>query len=467
MSSSRPEPQRRHTSVRLTAWYAAVFIVSSLILFGLAYFLLSATVREHDRRAVSEKVREYASIAQSQGLSSLLSIIHQEEGDEAVTDYFIRIDAGGTTIVRVAPPWWPDGPKHVAPSDVSDSVRWDLWPSQDGEALAEVAIRSIAGGATLFVGMDAADREELLGNFQKIFLLVVLLTGLMGIIGGSILAHRTLRPISDLIQTVSAIDHGSMDARVPSRGGSGELDGLVQLFNGMLDRIKSLVTGMRETLDNAAHDLRTPLTRMRMGIESALQRSSDPGACREALLDCAEECERIMTMLETLMDISEAETGVMQLSFRSTDLAGLVEEAAEAYRYIAEEKGVSLAVDLPERIFALVDPARVRQVLANLLDNAVKYTPAGGRVSVSLAQTEDRALLVVRDTGLGISAADMPRIFERLYRADRSRTFRGLGLGLSLVRAVLKAHGGEISVDSEPGKGSAFTVSLPLRPSAL
>jgi len=178
-------------------------------------------------------------------------------------------------------------------------------------------------------------------------------------------------------------------------------------------------------------------------------------------MDIAEENERIRTTLTTLMDISEAETGTMRLAIKRVDMAGLIEESVEIYEYLAQEKGIILVSDSCPGLYAMADAGRVRQVLANLLDNALKYSKPGGQVYVQGWAKEGKVSVMVRDEGEGIPEEDIPRIFERLYRGDKSRSHRGLGLGLSLVRAVLKAHGGDIKVKSQVGRGSDFVFSLP------
>jgi signal transduction histidine kinase len=271
-------------------------------------------------------------------------------------------------------------------------------------------------------------------------------------------------PIRQLTQTVRRIIRtGQTDARVPVEGIAGDaIDELTVLFNAMLDKIEALVAAMRGALDNVSHDLRTPLTRLRGTAEMALAAPADPERYREALADCVEETDRVLVMLNTLMDISEAESGAMHLRREPVSLRAIVERALELYRDVADAKGVTLAAGALDDVVVTADRTRLEQVAANLIDNAVKYTPSGGHVEVDVAHTGKRATLRIRDSGPGIPSDELPRIFDRLFRGDRSRAERGLGLGLSLVKAIVQAHGGTVEVESEGGRGSTFTVSLPV-----
>ena len=296
-----------------------------------------------------------------------------------------------------------------------------------------------------------------------LFIVVIALTG------GWLATQSALFPIRRLTLAVQRIIRtGRTDARVPLGGTGDAIDELTSLFNTMLDKIEGLVTAMKGALDNVSHDLRTPLTRLRGTAEMAL--ASPPAGdgaqqvehYRERLADCVEESDRVLVMLNTLMDISEAESGTMQLRREPVPLAEVVARAIDLYRDVADAKGVTLALAAaPADSVVTADRTRLEQVAANLIDNAVKYTPPGGRVDVEVRRDADAAVLRVRDTGPGIPADELPRIFDRLFRGDTSRTERGLGLGLSLVKAVVEAHGGTVEVSSEVGRGSTFSVSLP------
>jgi signal transduction histidine kinase len=273
-----------------------------------------------------------------------------------------------------------------------------------------------------------------------------------------------LAPIRQLIGTVeNVITTGQMNERMPLPEKNDEISRLARLFNDMLEKNETLIRRMREALDNVAHDLRTPLTRLRGVAELALQGEPDATTCRDALLDAMEESDRVLTMLNTLMDISEAETGLMKLDLRPVPLDEVVSEVSELFEFVAQDKSIRVTTAVPSNLIVRADRNRLRQVLVNLLDNAIKYTPSGGRVEISAKSGGDEVVITVKDTGEGIPTEEVPRIWERLYRGDKSRSQRGLGLGLSLVRAIINAHGGGIEVQSTVGKGSNFTIHLPNR----
>jgi signal transduction histidine kinase len=257
------------------------------------------------------------------------------------------------------------------------------------------------------------------------------------------------------------LDEDDVGARVPDAAGSGELAVLARQLNTLLDRNAVHVRVLRETLDNLAHDLRTPLTRLRGTAEIALRNEVDPAESRSALAACVDETDRVLHLLEVLLDVSAAEAGALSLRHEPIDMAVLAIRAADLYREVAEQKRITVGVEASGAAPMEGDPVRIGQALSNLVDNALKYTPEEGRVVIATATEPGSVVVTVSDSGPGVPAGERDAVWRRLYRGDASRSQRGLGLGLTLVRAVAEAHGGSASVGEAPGGGALFQLRFP------
>jgi heavy metal sensor kinase len=454
----------RRVGFRLTLWYSSIFVLSAISLFFITYFVFSSYLGRQDQETIRSKVK---ALSAAYGRGGLMALEREIDVDQ-------KFGRGGAYLIRVAGPegmtrllilpyqWLGFDLKTLDMGAAHEEARWLRLNLKDGSNQLEVLSVPLNGGSLLQVGKSNEERNRILSRFRLMFAGIMVPLVLIGAAGGIFVTLRTLRPIRHLIHTVRSVYSGQLDARVPSLQTGDELDQLVTLFNQMLAKINALIKEMKDSLDNVAHDLRTPLSRLRAKAEMALQSNESVPDLREALSDCLEESELILRMLNTLMDISEAETGTIHLHKTRVGLASLIEQVQSIYGYLAEEKGITLATHCPDDLLVFVDADRMRQALANLLDNAIKYTPQGGDVEIRAAQQGDRVVLTVRDSGCGISLEDLPRIWDRLYRGDRSRSQRGLGLGLSLVKAIVHAHAGRVEAESEPGKGSTFRVYLSL-----
>jgi signal transduction histidine kinase len=454
---------RQTTGFRLAIWYAALCILHALGLSALMYMVLASSLQQRDRHQIAMEIHEMVNLYRHSGAAGV-----QQEVDSYGQPpyYFVRlVDADQTTLVLALPEQWVT---LTLPSlntiGTPATITWNkIWNHGDGHRL-DVASLGLADGALLQVGRTAQDRSALLKRFRSIVALLMLPMIALSLTGGAVLSLRTLRPLRSLIRTVQSIEAGAIDTRVVTRLTGSELDELGRLFNKMLDKIAALIQGMRDALDHVAHDLRTPVARIRASAEVALQVEENPTLYREALADCMEESERLLTMLHTLMDISEAETGIMPLELELINLAELLAEAVDLYRYVIEDQALGVSTTAPPTLWVLADRNRLRQVTANLLDNAIKYTPPGGQVTLTAFQEPGRVAIVVEDTGMGMTPEELAHVWDRLYRGDQSRSQRGLGLGLSLVKAVVQAHQGSVAVSSTPGAGSRFTLWFPKRP---
>jgi signal transduction histidine kinase len=306
-------------------------------------------------------------------------------------------------------------------------------------------------------------RRTIRDQFQDTFFVIAAPLLLIALAGGVAVTFLATAPLRRVAATVDRIVRtGEIGARVPGHRGRGDLAELVALINRLLESNERLLRGVRETLDDVAHDLRTPLTRLRGSAERALTGPDDPAAAREALADCLEESERITALVDALMEVAEAEAGAAPLDREPVAMRPLLAEAVSVFGPAAEEKSIRLVLEEGDEATVQGDRNRLERVFANLLDNAIKYSEEGAAVTVRLAREGGEAVVTVEDTGRGIADDALPRIWDRLYRADPSRSRRGLGLGLSLVRAIVEAHGGSVAAASRTGRGSTFTVRLPL-----
>ena len=332
------------------------------------------------------------------------------------------------------------------------------------------SVRVIYGATSdkiiLQIGQSVAADHRILGALRIHFMAIMPLLILIAAGFGWFMAKRATSGLAAVIRTARRISKDDLEDRVPVRGCGDEIDQLAYTFNQMLDRIRTLVHGMREMSDSIAHDLKSPITHIRGIAEITLTNAQTQSEYEQMAAETIDACDRLLDMINTMLAISESEAGVGRLNYEAINLNQMIKEACELFTPLSEDKKVTLIWTIPADLVLYADKRKIQRILANLIDNAIKYTALGGKVSISVEnhyQNLPYIAIRISDTGIGISEKDRPFIFDRFFRCDQSRSEAGTGLGLSLARAFARAHGGDIEVKSSKKKGSVFTLTLPIR----
>jgi signal transduction histidine kinase len=458
---------RQSLAIRLAAMYTLVFAAGACALFGVLYWVLAHSLEARERAAIELRAENLARAYEAGGALALRERLEADTSPD-VRSLFVRLlGADGATVFATVPSDWvdPQFERRLVPNG------WGGWSTQEIHSVRvprdavrdfAVASRVLPDGRLIQVARSTDSRAVLLAPLRAAFAGVGAVALLFSLTAGTFLAWRATRPLREVAETARRIlDEHDLSARVPAPGGSGELAVLARQLNTLLDKNATHVRVLRETLDNLAHDLRTPLTRLRGTAELALRDGGNPAESRSALAGCVDETDRVLHLLEVLLDVSAAEAGALTLRRERVDLRALASRAADLYREVAEQKNIGIELDLPVPAEMDGDPVRLGQALSNLVDNALKYTPEGGRVTVAVAAEPGAATVTVSDSGPGVAPSERDAVWRRLYRGDSSRSQRGWGLGLTLVRAVAEAHGGSASVGDAPGGGARFQLRFP------
>lgn len=453
----------RSIGFKIALSYTLLFSCSFMGLTVFAYLFLEAALERQDRQMIAGEVESLQAQYRTGGWDGFSRRVIEIDSYRKNNPFFTRaLKGAGRDSLIFLPQYWEDFDLTTLEQMHGQTAgKWITLPNLTKDYALEIFTAEQSDGSLFQVGISTEDRLVNLLRYKETFLVISIPLIFLAAGGGVYLSRRTLMPLRNLIHTVESIESGKMDARVRETFTGDELDELGRLFNRMIEKINLLIQGMKGALDSVAHDLRTPMTRFRNIAESALQQDHTAEAYREALQDSLDESDRILRMLHMLMDISEAEAGTMQIRIQSVNLVKLAEELVDMYRYVAEEKKILIKTDFPDMAPLEADADRICQVIANLLDNAVKFTDPGGEVFVSIKNLPDFIQIQVADSGSGIPSEEIQRIWDRLFRGT-SATQKGLGLGLSIVHAVVHAHSGEVHVTSTPGVGSVFTVQIPV-----
>jgi heavy metal sensor kinase len=457
----------RHTlAFRLTLWYAGIFMLTSCVAFLFFYFLITSVIRDRTDQDLLGEARTLSSILKVQGMKAVRrQIIFEAQAAGEKKIFFRLLSLDGQEFSSSNMSYWRDiGVGKAAIEQLIGKNRpvFNTVSLPDRKHNIRVLYAIVGRNIILQLGQSMENYTRFIEAFRKIFVTTMASLFIFAAIIGWFMARRALAGVEAVTRTARQISESSLKERVPVKKYQDEVDQLAITFNQMLDRIQTLVTGIREMSDNIAHDLKSPITRIRGISEVSLTTGTSEEEYENMAASTVEECDRLLDMINTMLVISKTEAGVNKLDARELDIGAVVRDACELFRSSAEDKDLRLVCDVAGNFSISGDNRMIQRMIANLLDNAIKYTPAGGSVEVTVnTGNQDAVTIAVKDTGIGISEKDIPHIFERFYRCDPSRSEAGIGLGLSFARAIARAHGGDISVFSKPEQGSTFTVTFP------
>ena len=459
VTAARPDGPRRFlpqlfrtTAFRLTVAYLFVFAIFAAFVLGYVAWNARRVLDSQIRSTIDAEIGGLAEQARAGGIRRLVNIVERRSRGPGASLYLVATPLGEKLAgnVEALQPGTLDRPGESEIEYARDSDALD----RPGRAL--VRVFTLPAGFRLLVGRDLEERERLGEAIRRAAGWSLALVVVLGCFAGWFVARRVLKRVDDMNDTARSIMAGDLQGRLRIAGTGDELDRLAASLNQMLDRIGELMAGMQQVSDNIAHDLKTPLTRLRNRAEEALRTAHSPDELRAALDGAIDEADGLIRVFNALLMIARLETGRISDSMSELDLSEIVSGVAELYEPLAEEAGLTLSTDVAPGLHVTGNRELIGQALANLIDNALKYgvptDSAEPVVVVAAARADGHVELSVADHGPGIPEADRTRVFERFVRLDQSRSKPGFGLGLALASGVVRLHGGQMRLeDNEPG----------------
>ena len=463
----------RSIRARLTFWYASILSVTLLFLGGITYGLMVYSLSRDIDAALEGVAKMSAERARADGKTffppQVDEIFRQFLGFSPLDRSLELFDTQGHRDLNR--PGSQASKLPLSPRALKDALHgaptFETIKTTGPYPFRVLTLPVIEAGRVSHLIQAGISLENVYKTKRRFLLImgaVLPLGFLLATVGGWVMAGRALKPVDRMTQAARRISGEHLAERLQETGTDDELDRLAKTLNDMLGRLDDFLRQTRQFSADAAHELQTPLTILKGEIEVALRSPRNPGEYQKVLNSCLEEIDRISSLVEGLLLLARADRKALRLDLKSLDLQELLEEVGEQMRLLADNHAMVLNYGLVEHVSIQGDREHIKRLLLNLIDNAIKYTPAGGQVTLSLRGDGKWAHLGISDTGIGLTEAEQEQIFNRFYRAAeaRSQSGGGAGLGLSIVQSIAEAHGGTIQVESTPGQGSTFTVSLPV-----
>lgn len=451
---------------RLALWFTGIFAVCSGFVFLLFYYLATQTLQNQIDQELTDQASKFTAIIHTSGLMGArqLAVLEAQAAGEKLI-FFRIVYPTGEVFASSRMSYWKN--VHVSQTALRKLATQKLNIFETVEIpstrqKARILYSYVAANAILQTGVAMDVYSKFLSAFKLVFISAMGFIVLFSAVSGWLLVRETLSRVETITQTAQNISGSNLEARVRGTGNKDELDHLVITFNSMLDRIEELVKSIREMSDNIAHDLKSPVTRIRGFAELALVHEENIEDYRIMAANTIEESDRLLDMINTMLIISKAEAGEGDYTFNTINLTAMIREACDLFAPLAEDKRISFSNEIEEDIFVEADIRMLQRAFSNLLDNAIKYTPKDGMIRITAILENQAVSIKVKDTGIGVLPEFHEKIFDRFFRVESSRTSSGTGLGLSLARSIIRQHKGEIHVTGNLNKGSVFEIRLPI-----
>jgi signal transduction histidine kinase len=461
MSSRKITELKNSLLFRLTILYAVTFTILAAIGFAAFYYRIYSVTIERIDEELFEETRGYAELLSEKGFEAVrLKIMQNAKTEDSEEEFYRVLNTKAEVLTSTDMSAWPYVDRFRLADKLKNSVNGHLTQTirSAGGDKARIMTAVIGPSILLQIGETLEEAEEYLDIFINLLIVLIVVFIVFSTAVGWLLARRSLAGMEAVTSTAEEITKGNYNRRMEVDGQFIEIERLGAAFNTMLDRIQNLLQSMQQINDNIAHDLRSPLARIRGIAEMTIIKDKNIDSFKEMAVSTIEECDTLTDMINTMLDITEIEAGVNEAKIEKFDLSELVTGACNLFSPIANGKKIRLQSNLPKSLPFRGDRKRMQRIVTNLIENAIKYTSANGAVAVSAVTEDGMVKIDFEDTGSGIAESDLPYIFQRFYRCDQSRSKRGVGLGLSLVKAYTESMKGVISVKSALGRGSVFSL---------
>ncbi|MBU0991111.1 MAG: HAMP domain-containing histidine kinase [Proteobacteria bacterium] len=454
-------------ALRLTIWYAGFFSFFILLLFFIFYVAMTSAFLKTMDKALLSEVHECSSVLSLNGMEALKETVRIESEAEGIDTMFYKIlSLGGEIIDSSDTALWPQTESKkriIRQMSIQTQPVFETLLDRHSPYKTRIVYARIGPDTILQVGKKMRDEAGFVDIFKSVF---GFSTGLIIFIAsfvGWFMSKRALEGVREITKTTRLIGAGNFEKRVQLKNRGDEIEELAITFNEMVERISTLIKEMREMGDNIAHDLKSPVTGIRGMAEITLNSGQSVDDYRKMAGKTIEECDRIVNMVNTMLYISETEAGVYEHAYKELDLSSVLKSAVLLFEPIAEDRNIEIALDVPETLMIIGEKQMLQRMVANIIDNSLKYSFEGGQIAITGQKMGDAIVLIFKDTGMGIAEEHLPHIFKRFYRCDKSRSLPGTGLGLSLVYAIVHAHEGDITVKNHQAGGIILTITFPLK----